>query len=192
MITISLPKSTRFLQPTAKFSAQFNVPVLGKYSFSTAGNTGVSLIDPIGLSSVYLIDNINVGGTIPESEYLSAIGANAFPALRLRYKIDNQALYPYPLQIVNYIDNQQTLAWVVTTKGNDALLADFSGTLDQTTFLVGMAAISVVVSFNIYQITDSAFVKAFAMADSESSIAMQTGNVRVPSVYLPGVSERRL
>jgi len=192
MITISLPKSTRFLQPVIRFSATFNAPTLGKYNFGIPANTGAVLIDTLGLSSIYLIDNINVGGTIDEGEYLFSVANNPFPLLRLRTRIDNQAVYAYPLPILNYIDNQPTLAWIASTKGGDGLLADFTGVLDQTPALVGVPKISIAVSFNVYQITDSAFVKSFFMPDSETAIAMQTGGVSVPSVVFAGGTNRQL
>lgn len=162
-ITYQLPKSARFYQTSNRFAATFNVPTLGVYDFATAANTGQTIIS-LEPNAIFFIDRINVGGTIAQEEYLNAV--QTFPTATLRFFVENPRVYPLPLPILNYIDNQEAAAWVWSDKGGDRLIMDFAGILAQTPFLVGVAAVTLAVSMNIYRVTDSGFVRAFRDADT--------------------------
>lgn len=180
-ITYQLPKSARFYQTSNRFTGVFNAPSLGVYDFNNANNTGQVVI-PLEPNAIFFVDRINVGGTIPEEEYLFAV--STFPTAILRFLVENPRVYPLPLPIVNYIDNQESCAWVWSDKGGDSLLLDFRGVLAQTPFLVGVAEISVAISFNIYRVTDSNFVRAFRDTDSTGAgVGLSTRPLPGPGTF---------
>lgn len=188
-LVYSIPKTARFRQVVNTFVATFNVPALGQYDFGVAGNTGQAVID-LEPNSIYFLDRVNVGGTIEEGEFLNAVAT--FPRLRFRYLIENPAVYPAPLPIVNYIDNQEVSAWVWSDKSNDSLVADLTGVLNQTPFLVGVGTVTLAVQLNLYQISESAFVSAFKNADTQTNVGLRTVPHAAPDSFFVGLPDRRV
>ena len=113
--------------------------------------------------NLYFLERINIGGSLSEDDYLLSI--ETIPALTLRRALDAQAVFPYSLPIVNFIDNQECNAWIFTERDNDALYAYISGILSQISATVGMKAIRLYVQFNIYEISDNAFIADFKKDD---------------------------
>ena len=116
-----IPKTSKFIQTSNTFTALFNNPTLGKYDFNRAINVGVSVL-PVNTNSLYLIEKINVAATIPEEEYLFNI--SVVPLVSLRFKIENQRVFPFPLPVVQYVKNMESVAWAWSNKGNDSLVME--------------------------------------------------------------------
>jgi hypothetical protein len=56
---------------------------------------------------------------------------------------------------MNYCEQKELAVWVYTNKGSDKLVADLTGRLNQTSFLVGKTIVSIVVNFSIYAVDDT-------------------------------------
>jgi hypothetical protein len=159
-----IPSDSEYIQPSSKFTANFNVPVLGKYSFNVAGNTNIVVL-PLQLNTIYLIERISIAGDIPEDRYLEAMDnslpVNSNPFLSLKYSIGTEHLHKFPLPVLNYTDDQELVIWCFTEKKNCNLIATFTGLLMQTAYLVGKSSINIVVSFSMYAISNTEFTKSF-------------------------------
>jgi hypothetical protein len=158
-IVKQIPKRSNFFQPHAQFTGVFNAPAVGKYDFGTAANRGVVFME-LAKGSIYLLDKITFAATIAEGDYLLAIENT--PQLLFRYEKDTHPVFQKPLPMVNYIDGQETVAYVETTIGakrdSDKLVGDFSGLLDQHANLVGVSEIVADVQLNIYEVYDQGWV----------------------------------
>ena len=108
---------------------------------------------------VYFLERINVGGTIPQETYLSAIAT--IPTVALFRSGDGQSIYPHPLPLVNFLSNQEANAWIWTQREGEVLFASVAGLLSPTIDLVGINAINLSVQFNIYEVIDQAFIRDF-------------------------------
>ena len=75
------------------------------------------------------------------------------------------------MPIVNYIDDQDVIAWVKSEKGGDRLIATFTGLLDQTAALVGVTEVKIHVSYSIYAIDSTVFEAKF-----RGDLSDQVGN----------------
>lgn len=163
-INNSIPSDSEYIQTSNKFSATFNVPVLGKYYFNVAANTDVVIL-PLQLNTIYLIERLSVAGDIPEERYLESLDntapTNMNPFLSLKYSIGTEHLHKFPMPVLNYTDDQGLVVWCFTEKKNCSLIATFTGLLTQTPYLVGKAQINIVVSFSMYAISNTEFYKRF-------------------------------
>lgn len=158
-IAYQIPHQSHYITTSNTFEADFNVPVVGQYSFS--GNTvneDQKVMD-LQTKKVYLIERTNIGGTISQENYLAAI--STIPTFRLKRLQGKEAVYFLPQPVNTYIDNQEITAWLVSEKGNDELHIDFDGVLNQTVDLVGIATIKINVSFAIYIIENQEFYTKF-------------------------------
>lgn len=161
----NIPHQARFWQVSASFVAEFNtvdsvVTGTGKYDFGQLVNQNVQLL-PVTTkkNTVYFIDTINIGGDLSEADYLEAI--NTVPLARFTRKLANEAIYPRPLPVVNFVDNQQITAWLKDAKGGNEIQINFSGLLDQTAALVGVQFVNIFMQVNIYAIESSLWVAQF-------------------------------
>lgn len=153
-IIYQIPHTSRFIMTKNIFTATFNSPTAGKYDFGKAANTGVS-VQKIFKGTLYLIERVSIGGTVPEGDYLESI--ETIPELKLRTLKTGAIIYKLPMPIVNYIDDQDIVGWVLSDIGDDELIADMTGVLDQTANLVGIASVKINISYSIYAIEDINF-----------------------------------
>jgi hypothetical protein len=135
------------------------------FALDGAGVLIVSPVYPIvnmvrGL--LYFIERINVGGTIAQETYLSAI--DVVPTVTLFRSGDGQSIYPHPLPLVNFLSNQEANAWLWTQRDSEVLQASVAGILSPTIDLVGVTSISLSCQFNIYEVIDTAFIKTYGGA----------------------------
>ena len=167
-----IPKTSRFVQTNSAFLATFNNPTLGKYDFAGAGGTpgGSSLADILTMqsNSIYFIERINVGGTIPQEEYLYAI--STLPRATFFNATTKQQVLPQPIPIVNYIINQEVNSFVWSDCDGQKLQLRLSGILSQTPFLVGNLTVTLNISLNIYDVNDNAFIQQFKARNYHSRI----------------------
>lgn len=157
-ITYQIPHTARFIPTTNIFTGLFNNPTIGKYDFGTALNTGQSVL-PLKRGTTYLIDRISTGGNIDEGTYLDAI--ETLPEIILRRSKSNEIVYKTTVPLVNYVDDQDMIAWVKSEKGGEILIVDFTGVLDQTAALVGVLDVKIHLSYSIYAIDSTVFERKF-------------------------------
>lgn len=158
-ISWTIPRSSQFIPTKNIFTATFNNPVLGKYSFDVPANKNVELIE-MKKNAVYLIERLSVGGNVGEEEYFSALEIP--PELILKKSISEERVYPRPIPVLNYCDGAEVVAWVLSAKRKDYLTCTISGLLRQTAVLNGVPSISLSISFSIYEITNTNFYARFA------------------------------
>lgn len=158
-VSYQLPTQSRFISTSNIFEAAFNVPTPGKYDFTnTAANQNVLCID-LQPNTVYFIDKISVSGNITEEQFLESI--NAFPYLYVKKNIRKENVYEKPIAIANYYDGNECSAWVFSDKFSDQLIFTFEGVFNQLPSMVGLAAIRLQISMNIFAIESSYYNGAF-------------------------------
>ena len=158
-ISYQIPHQSHYLKTSNTFVANFNVPLVGQYSF-TGNTTNVDQqVMELQQKKIYLIERVNIGGNISEQNYLDSI--DTVPTFRLKRLQGKEAVYILPQPVVTYVDNQEITAWITSEKGNDQLLMDFNGVLNQTIALIGVATIKIYVSFAIYIIENQEFYSKF-------------------------------
>ena len=152
----NIPSDARFIQTLTRFTALFNVPVLGKYSFAAVG---VPVLFPLSKTSIYLIDRFGFSADLDSDVFQNAI-INV-PVLQLRKKNDAQVIFPKPLPLILYAANCECTSFFNTPTEGDQLLADFTGLIDQTAALVGVASVTCQFTLNMYEVLDVDWTKAY-------------------------------
>jgi len=171
-ISYTIPHSS-FYHPTSNiFTAVFNVPTLGKYNFDIPANKNVPILE-LTPGSVYLIERISLAGSIPQENYLSSIFT--IPIIRLKRGKSQEIIYKRDIPIVNYIDNQDIVAWIYSQKSKDWLTADIYGILNQIAETVEITEIKLNINFSIYQIRDQQFINKFLGTIGENAGNQVTG-----------------
>lgn len=153
----NIPHQARFFTTSNRITADFNTvdgvaTGSGQYDFNQAVNQQLKICD-LFRNSVYLIERLNVGGTISEEIFLNSIATR--PEIILRKKLGNQAVYKQPIPIVNYIDGMEITNFIKSDIAGDELQLNCTGLLNQIAETVGVSEISLELSFNIYAIESS-------------------------------------
>lgn len=181
-LQLTIPKTSRFVQTNSQFVAKFNTPTLGKYDFCGAtgisGGQGIADILTMQSNSIYFVERINIGGTIPQEEYLYAI--STLPLAVFYNETTGQQVLPKPLPIVNYIINQEVNSFIWTDNDGQKLQLKLSGVLSQTPFLVGNDSVELNIQLNIYDISDNSFIQQFKATNSHSRVGF--GGRRMPAM----------
>lgn len=175
-INWNIPRSALFYPTKTIFTAVFNDPIPGKYSFNRAENTNVQLIE-LKKNSVYLIERMSAGGNIPEETYFSAQEIN--PELILKRSISKERVYPLPIPVLNFVDGAEIVAWVISNKKQDYLTATFTGLLRQTALLNGENSITISINLSIYEISNTDFYSKFSGREG-SQIGSQVSSGDIP------------
>lgn len=181
-INWTIPRSSQFIPTKNIFTANFNNPIIGKYSFDVPANKNIELIE-MKKNSVYLIERLSVGGNIGEEDYFSALEIP--PELILKKSISGERVYPRPIPVLNYCDGAEVVAWVLSAKMKDVLTCTLSGLLRQTAALNGVIAINLSVSFSIYEITNTKFYARFSGREGPK-VGEQVSGGTVPDCTLCG------
>ena len=138
----------------------------GKAIVFAADGSGVSVISPVYQvmnlvqGCLYFLERINVGATVSQEIYLSAI--SRVPTISLVKQLDGQQIFPHPLPLVNFVNNQECNGYLWTSRALDVLLLSVSGVLSSTIDLVGQSAVTLSVQFNVYEIIDKKFIQGWA------------------------------
>jgi hypothetical protein len=177
-IQYKIPKNSRLIQAQATATAVFNVPAIGKYDFSP--NTGL-LISAIFPNHLYFLERVNIGGDIAEADFQDAI--DTVPVARYRTSVENAIVFPQPLPIVNYVINQELNTFIWTEKSNDNLILDVYGILNQTPALVGVTDVRLLMSFNLYDITDTGYIAEYKGAATQQNIGAAVPVVKASNSY---------
>jgi hypothetical protein len=135
-----VPLKSIFIPTHNVFTANFNSPVIGQYSFNTPLNTNVFVLK-MQPDSVYMIDRITVGANIDESIYLNSIVD--FPRISLRRKNNKMNLTPLPYYINNFARNSDFV--VLQSAGNDTeeMLMTVNGLLNQIPDTIGVLQLKI-------------------------------------------------
>lgn len=158
-ISYQIPTQSRFIPTSTIFSAVFNAITPARYDFTgTAANQDVNvlLLQP---GTIYLIERIDAGGNINESQFLESI--DTFPELTIKRSISRENVYNRSLPITNYFDGKEAAAWVFTDKKDDWLTLSFSGLLAQLPSMVGILTAKIQVSLSIFAIESAYFTGSF-------------------------------
>lgn len=167
MIIQQIPRTARFIQTSTEFLTKFDLGNGGNstYDFSIidnttnfVDNTKIPILDT-DINSVYFINNMSVGGSIDESDYLDAI--NIVPELSIRRKVLDEIVFSKPIPIVNYYKNQDVSTWFKSDKLGDGLTGTLTGILNQPQSLVGVTTIKIFVTFGIFAIDANTFNQYF-------------------------------
>ena len=162
MIPFIIPRKSNPVFPSVGFAATFNVPTLGKYNFGTALNAGVVVMS-MKRNSLYLIDTFTVGGTVDEFIYTNAL--NEIPTIKFFRSKSNFPAYERAVLLPGYLKGAQFPLWVMSDQIDENLTVTCTGILNQTADLVGIPSIGINVSFIIYEITETDFIRRFARGD---------------------------
>jgi hypothetical protein len=158
-INFDIPRSSIFHSSNNIFTANFNNPEIGKYSFLIPQNTDQPVIE-LKKNAVYLIERISIGGDIGEEIYFQSL--EIVPELILKRSISKERIYPKPLPVLNYADGSEITAWIISNKKNDILTITMNGLLRQTALLNGVLSIKISASLSIYEITNTSFFNRFS------------------------------
>lgn len=171
-LSVKIPPSSLFRPSAGIFTATYNVPVVGKYSFDVPANANVDLMG-LNYSSLYLFSIMNFTATVPESAYLENI--ETIPNVDFKLKQSGAQLFGAGYPLVTYLSNNEIAAFFWTTQEGDTLQATFKGQLGQNASLSAFGSIVAQISCNIFEITDQTFIDsfrgsaAFAAAGSNSA-----------------------
>lgn len=156
----SIPVNSIPIQTETSFEAEFSNPTLNKYNFSVPANNNVPVLT-LRKNSVYYIDRLNFSCDADEGDFKKSIDRNNPLILILKTLKTNKPIYPQPLPFINYVDNLEFQFYFDTGQSNDELQATFQGQLFQAPGLVGDMFISALVQMNIYQVTDTNWLKNY-------------------------------
>jgi hypothetical protein len=160
-----IPQSAKYVPVSLKFTALFNTPLVGGYSFETSVNKGIELLK-FQQNAWYFLDIISVGGTISELDYCNSI--RDIPTLILRKAITGERVYTRPLTIPKYSETRELSVFCNSDKGyasaaqdnSDRLVADLDGSLNQIAATVGLSEISLLMSIAIFQMDEAGYNEA--------------------------------
>jgi hypothetical protein len=164
-IIYQIPQTSRFIPTQNTFTATFNSPALGGYSFDVAGNKGQEVL-PLQPNSVYLIERLRMSATVDNGDYVSSVVA--VPNVILQRSIRNERVYSRPIPVQIYTDGWEVGAWVLSDKAGDKLTMTLEGLLAQVPNTVGVASIKVTVSLSVFEISTAWFNSHFRNQLSES------------------------
>jgi hypothetical protein len=153
-----IPQQSRFIATSNIFSAAFNTPVVGKYSFDVAANER-QIVIPLQSNTVYLLDRLSFSGTIPQETYFSAI--DTLPTITFRYRIGNEVVYMRSIPLIQYSDGKESAAWLLTNKGGEDLVITLRGVLNQTADMVGVDPVKLNVGCEIYAVDEKIYNATF-------------------------------
>lgn len=153
-----LPRETYFRPTLNIFAATYNSPTIGFYDFGIAANTQQEVL-PLNPGSLYFVSLINFGANIDPAAYFGNLATT--PKLDLRLKQGNAQVFGAAYALGSYLVNNEISAFFWTTQESDTLVATMSGTLSQNADLSGITDITARVAFNIYEITDRAYITKF-------------------------------
>ena len=153
-----IPHSAKFLPCYAVIPATFNAP--GSPGVYTIDDTPVALM-PMRANAIYLFDAISFAASIPSEVYTASL-LPAVPLLTVSTQWNPNVLgRSYPLPI--FKESGAFTAWVNTDIAGveQKLRAAISGQLAQTAETVGTDTINLIVTFDVYEMTDTEFQRAF-------------------------------
>jgi len=176
-IVWELPKTSKYYQTSNKFTATFNTPTSGEYDFNISGNVNQPVLS-MRKGSLYLINQITVGGTISQEEYLGNVVS--VPLLLLNFQSESQRIYPLRIPVVQYVNALEASSWFSNDIDKNKLQATLNiGQLSQDAELVGVSSISLTLTMSIWEIIDNGFIQSFKKPTNRTDIGQRTA-VQIP------------
>lgn len=166
MVLHKIPSDSFFLPSVNLFTATFNTPTAGQYDWGIAANVAQE-VQGISPGFLYFISIMNFGATINEGDYLENI--STIPRVQLLLSKSGKNLYGAGYPIANYLKNNDISAFFWTTVKDDGLAATFTGVLNQSAALAGVATITAHVSLNCFQIQNRKYIDQFFGITGEDS-----------------------
>lgn len=164
----NIPDGSRLMIVGGVFSADFNVPTVGRYDFTESKNAGgdyrnrkVSLGIELNPGALYYADKLSFNCNISESDFLETIDLSSeenIPKFYMRTSVDLKSVYAYSARIFKFYENFEIGQYFFNSNVKNYLLADFSAKLKQNANLVGVGTISAQLSMSIYEIVDTKFI----------------------------------
>jgi len=155
MIAATLPPGSLYRPCAGIYTANYNTPTLGKYSWDTPANTGVQLLK-LNKNNIYLLSSLNFSATIANNNYLENI--SVVPSLDLRLQLAGAQLNGQGYPLVTYMQNNEIMIWFWTTQQDDYLISNFRGILNQNAALAAIASVTAQCSLNIFEVTNAAYI----------------------------------
>ena len=154
-IITTFPFVNNPVQTENRFTAQFNNPTPGEYDFGTL-KQNIQDVITLEYNTVYVIDRLSFSSTINENDFLDSLQTVPL-RFRLFRAIDTEFVYQAPYPLVNYVDNSFFQTFLHSDKYEDKLQLSVYGSLDQIANTVGIAQITLQISFSIYQYDSNDF-----------------------------------
>ena len=155
MIIYQIPNKAFVQNVTAVIPATFNLSTApGVYS---VGITPITLM-PIKANAIYLIDRFSFAASIPDYDWCAGLGSSP-PSFQIRSAATGN-IYPKPYSLSMYKQDASFSGWYLCDSQQDSFQIVATGTFNQTSNTIGIPSINLVLTFDIYEITDSAFQKA--------------------------------
>ena len=162
MITNAIPHNAKYVPVSLIFTAQFNTPEIGRYSFDTTVNKGIELLK-FQPNTWYFLDSMSIGGTISDEEYARSI--YRLPSLTFKKSMTGERVYVRSITLPKYSENRELTVFVNSDKAvggtpstvatkSDTLIADLEGSLNQIPETVGQSFISLNLAISIFQIDE--------------------------------------
>jgi hypothetical protein len=159
-LSITLPlQATQYHSTVNVFTADFNDPEAGKYSFNTAENEN-QLVLPMEINSYYLIERIFVSGNVASEDFLSSMDEDNLPYIRIRRSKDSVASHARNIPVLQFTQNRESPIWVKSDKKDDTLIMTLRGIFFQIDNTVGIDPLVVTVGLSIYQLNETYFNEA--------------------------------
>lgn len=159
-LPVIMPKGAKPILTDNEFTSTFNNPALGQYSFNVAANRNqVALV--FNGHAKYWIMSCSFSLNCKESDFQTAIGSNGSPTVTFKTRKTGTNIFTKSQPFNNFIDNMELSFPIESNQSGDALLLDFFCILDQPAGLFGQVNLSAFLQLNIYQISDSDWVRDF-------------------------------
>lgn len=157
-LILQLPPGSQFYQPLLRFTANFNLPLVGGYDWNIAANTDIPF-QFTRKNHLYLFERYSFSTTADEGEFLDAL--ITVPTLAIRIPSEtNRLIHPNPIPLVNYIDGLETLIYAYSDQDQD-LTGTFRGQVNQSAAFVGMPSITAQITFNVYEVKNKDWIDHF-------------------------------
>lgn len=167
-IVKSIPDGSRLMIVGGVFSADFNVPTVGRYDFTNSLNAGndfrnrkVNLGLELNPGSLYYADKLSFSANLSESDFLEVIDLTDeenIPKIYMRTSVDLKQVYAYSSRIFKFYENFEIGQYFLNSNVKNFLLADFSAVLKQNANMVGVGTVFAQLSISIYEIVDTTFI----------------------------------
>jgi hypothetical protein len=167
-IVKQIPDGSRLMIIGGVFSADFNVPTVGRYDFTNAQdagsnfrNRGVDLGIELVPGSLCYADKLSFSANVAENDFLECIDLSDnenIPRFYMRTSGDLKSVYAYSSRVFKYYENFEIGQYFFNSNVKNNLLADFSAKFKQNANLVGVGTIFAQLSMSIYEIYDTDFI----------------------------------
>jgi hypothetical protein len=155
MISQLIPHTALYIPVTLKASAIFNTPILGMYKFNL---TGLMLMD-YDLNSRYFFDTMTVGANVASTNFSAAIIDT--PKISLKKSISGENIYVREIPIPLLSENRDVTVFTSSDRDGEDIIADVTGTLQQTSDLIGVGQIDLYICFNVFKMDEKSYNIAF-------------------------------